>query len=154
MVGTHRLHGIWSLSEAPMDDLYKDNSDVAFCVGDMDGTPILILHTTGVMLSTTFLGGEYTALRLRYLLELSGEEGGIGFKPTTFVCVDGPNLLSPLLACDPKPELQVLIDAEEHKKPWVLALQFVVEQEPRTRLFITTDNETKPIKGSLLLPRI
>lgn len=127
-----------------MDDLYKDNSDVAFCVGSLGGTPVLVLHTNGSMLSAKFLAGEFDALRIRCLLDIS-EDGTL--TPTTFVCLNGADILNPLLACDPAPELQVFIDAEKNKQPWLLALQFEVEKEPRTRVFITTDNKTSSIKG-------
>ena len=126
-----------------MDDIWKNNTDVEWSVVSLAGDPVLVLQTEGPVLSATFLGAEYQALQLRYVYDPDQFPKRV---PTTFVCYE-KDILSPILACDVDDTLRPLLQAVTEEKPWLLALQFVVEEEQQTRIFRTIKGTTHPVIG-------
>lgn len=133
-----------------MTDLYADNADVIWSAGLLDGMPALIVQADGPLLSAAFLGAEYAALKVRYLLDVTQLPKLV---PETFVCYEGADgVMNPILACDPEPILRPLSKADKDGEPWVLILQFRVQGEARSRMFRTTEGVTIPVISPEGLP--
>ena len=55
-----------------------------------------------------------------------------------------PDMANPT-ACDPDPMLKPVVEAAKNKTPWGLVLQYKVEKEEYTRVFITEGEKTRLI---------
>jgi len=129
-----------------MNDLYKDEADVEWTCVTLGGQPLLVVQATGPVLSGKFMQADYKALKLRFLFN---EE----LKADTFVCFEGQQFDQPILATDPDPLLDPLREAITNGTPWGLALQYQVEKNRYTRIFVTDKEVTTIFGGNGDIPR-
>ena len=125
-----------------MNDMFNDNADIEWTCTELDGVACLVLQATGPVMSASFLQGDFKALQLRYMFEPGKLPNLI---PDTFICFEGKDIHMPLLACDPDPLLKPLDRAIKRKAPWILMLQYKVQGDKYTRVFLTEGEVTRPM---------
>ena len=124
-----------------MKDLFADEPDVDWtCVGGLLGEPLLAVQTTSPALSAGFLGLDVTSLKVQVLVGIDPHPN-----PATFVLHQG-NVLEPLLACPMEELLDPILRAVERDDPWVLVLQFLVEGEECSRMFVVEKDAVTPVQ--------
>lgn len=118
-----------------MEEFFQSSPDVEWSCVKLSGIPMLVIQATGPLVTAEWLQRDFKKLELKHLF-------GLDLKPTTFICVEGGHTMSPILAADIDPMQDPLVQAVENSQPWMLALQYVVERQRYTRLFVTVKDTT------------
>lgn len=127
-----------------MNEIFENDMDVNWMCGEIKGVPVLVIQSTGPVSSASLAAFEIRHLDTRFLYI---NDKLPELVPDTFIVFDQGKITEPLLATDIDPTLNPLIAAIARKQTWLLALQVLVEGEPRTRLFTVDPNKTTPVKG-------
>ena len=125
-----------------MNEIYADEADVEWTCTTFAGVPLLVIQASGPVMSGMWLQADFKSLQIRYLFDMAKLPDLV---PDTFVCFEGKHMDKPLLACDPDPMLRPLLEAAKNKTPWSLVLQYKVEKDEYTRVFMTEGEETRLI---------
>lgn len=116
-----------------MDDILYDGADVEFQMGSVDGIPILVLFDAGPVWSASALSAEYDDLRFR-VASMVGQE-------LRFVLFQKDRMLYPILTTTPEQDLIEFALDTEKGKPWLLAIQFKIDGQKKSILWLTQSPE-------------
>lgn len=122
-----------------LEDILYDGADVEYQLGSIQlqgyNLPIMCLFDSGPHWSTMAMTAEYNDLRFRV-----AAVPGLDKEPRLILYQEG-KILAPILTTFPDEDLGEFSVGTKAGKPWVLAIQFKIEDEEKTILWLTQGPE-------------
>lgn len=109
--------------------------DIEWTCVDLEGTPCLVIQTTGAVTSADWVQREVSHLYLQYQWDIVGGAAQI------HVCSKGQEH-APLMICDLDTLMLPLLTAVKQNQPWIFLMQYVVGEQQYARVFLSNASET------------